>query len=180
MRARTITATKLSDRSVVRTVRVTQTGREAALIRLSRKCGGRDGFHRDGAYVGPDRWLGQPMIRVDHSSWSLGPMWSIDEEETAVATYPAHLDAVSGRLWIETDGEDTDLIHIGGLVLPTECQLEPWGEDEYDFQRADDALADGGWRRVGEWDEARAPENITCLVEPTGGQPGWMDAPRNA
>lgn len=61
-------------------------------------------------------------------------------------------------------GEDTDILSVGGRLFELSADVEPWGADEEDMDRADETLAEMGWKRVGEW-QARTDTAQVCDVE---------------
>ena len=71
---------------------------------------------------------------------------------TTTLTATAEQNVVTGRLVITVPGaEDIDFFPHRGQNLGTLNDLEPWGVEENDLDRADQALADMGWIRTGEW-----------------------------
>lgn len=64
----------------------------------------------------------------------------------------AHVDVITGDIWIDApDAEDTDMAVVDGRTVFTSTDVEPWGEQEEDMDRADAALAGLGWDRTGPW-----------------------------
>jgi len=79
------------------------------------------------------------------------------------ANRTATVNVIDGTIRVETHGEDVDIDHADGRTLFLLADVEPWGVEEYGMERADAALADMGWRRVGEW---AGQETVTCQVTP--------------
>ena len=91
---------------------------------------------------------------------------------TSRATVPptdfdtATVDVVTGILEIHApDGDRAGSPFDEGMLIRRE--LSPWGIEEYDFQRADDALGEEGYRRINpEWTQSDAPTSEWyCWVE---------------
>lgn len=75
------------------------------------------------------------------------------------------LNVVDGTLIVVVPGaEDLDTVTVNGRLMPTVADLEPWGEAEEDLNRAVTALAEMGWRTVGEW-QSPTGEHHTVKVE---------------
>ncbi len=70
-------------------------------------------------------------------------------------TYQAHLNFVTGKLTVDIpEAEDIDIASVDGQVVQTYLELEPWGEEEFTFDRATRALATIGWTATEPWQEA--------------------------
>ena len=82
---------------------------------------------------------------------------------TANRTATATVNVIDGTIRILAHGQDTDIDHADGRTLFLQADVEPWGFEEESMDRADAALADMGWRRVGEW---VGQEIVTCQVTP--------------
>lgn len=81
----------------------------------------------------------------------------------------AWVNVVDGTITVIVPGdEDTDFSRTGdGKLRGTRMQVEPWGVEEYELDRADAALVDLGWRRAGEWLSGEpATHSHSCPVEP--------------
>ena len=77
--------------------------------------------------------------------------------------FTASANVIDGEIEVHAGGEDTDIFHHNGRVLALAAELEPWGVEEFGMERADTMLADMGWQRVSDWDQAETP---TCQVRP--------------
>ena len=84
----------------------------------------------------------------------------------------ATLNVIDGWMTVAVDDqEDVDLIVVDGEVSPAAWDLDPWGAEEYDLDRADAALAGEGWLRAGPWDRSvetayRAPVTTASQEAP--------------
>ncbi len=66
----------------------------------------------------------------------------------------ARVNVVDGTIRVTVPGsEDTDIAHVAGRVLGTSAEVEPWGAEEEDMDRADQMLARLGWVRTGDWSD---------------------------
>lgn len=118
------------------------------------------------AQWGPD-WTAEDVARTtadnqtvaDGSNWRILVWLGADADEgsdPAYVWYPeppfARVNVVDGSIRVTVpDAEDTDLAHVAGRVLATSANVEPWGAEEDDMDRADRILADLGWTRISEW-----------------------------
>jgi len=69
-------------------------------------------------------------------------------------TWTIDADVIDGGLTIEHDGEDRDLIILPeGTAEPAIFEVGPRGAEEENMDRADEALAAAGWKRVSDWQE---------------------------
>lgn len=70
---------------------------------------------------------------------------------------------VTGTITVLADSEDTDILHHDdGRILGLSATVSPWGEDETAMDRADEALAEMGWQRTGDW----SPDDGECWTAP--------------
>ncbi len=70
---------------------------------------------------------------------------------TTTTTFTATCDCISGIINVHVPSEDTDLAIVNGRTVFTFAEIEPWGAEEYEMDRADTALAQLGWTRTSEW-----------------------------
>lgn len=82
----------------------------------------------------------------------------------------ATADVFDGRISVAVAGaEDIDIIHTSLGVLPTLAHVEPWGEDEFEMDRADRSLHEMGWERTGDWAQRTPDYQWTAPVQPRVG-----------
>lgn len=79
----------------------------------------------------------------------------VDVEKIEAPATTARVDVVTGRLHVRVpDAEDFDIAPLpDGRTLVTVAELEPWGVEEEEMTRADEALEWMGWERIGDWAE---------------------------
>lgn len=110
------------------TVRITDTGVQAAYERLARKCGGQD-WHRDTTRISPGRFLGQPMTRVGVSQFSLGDYWLVDDvRDPADQVDEAAEAAAYAAMVARHAAEDAE----------REAAIQEWEREQQDAAQRDD------------------------------------------
>lgn len=88
-------------------------------------------------------------------------MGQVMGEHTRTAT----INYVTGMLDVKHDGDDLDIAVIDGEVVQTHDELDPWGAEEYDSERAVVALESMGWHVVpNTWHEATGGDRATVDV----------------
>jgi hypothetical protein len=66
----------------------------------------------------------------------------------------ARVNVIDGTIRVTVpDAEDTDIAHVDGHALVTSVEVEPWGVEEEDMERADQTLSELGWQRTSDWSD---------------------------
>ena len=81
-----------------------------------------------------------------------------------MTTGQATINFVTGSLDVEHDGDDSDFVIVNGEPVQTHDDLEPWGEEEYDLDRAVAALKRMGWDVIpNTWRESISDEAVVNI-----------------
>lgn len=91
--------------------------------------------------------------RVDAWRSTGGAMYATVER----SAYTAEINVVTGELEVAEPQPVVDGMRVNDMTV------EPWGEDEFGYERADEALSDLGLERVGDWHPDG--ERATCTVQ---------------
>lgn len=89
-----------------------------------------------------------------------------EQEGAPLARFTATINVNTGRLRITDGTEDgATLPEDAGMVL-NGATLAPWGEGEFDLDRADEALSDLGYLRATGWAESGDMQSSATVVHP--------------